>query len=57
MIRFKLFILTVYDNYQYYDATPPPSYYLHDDCDCNKGDCPPGTVYQGSCGDDMNYCC
>uniref|UniRef100_K1RA81 Uncharacterized protein n=1 Tax=Magallana gigas TaxID=29159 RepID=K1RA81_MAGGI len=47
----------VYDNYQYYYGTSPPSYFYADDCDCNKGDCPPGTTYQGSCGDDMNYCC
>lgn len=55
--RFKLLVLTVYDNYQYYYGTSPPSYFYADDCDCNKGDCPPGTTYQGSCGDDMNYCC
>ena len=48
----------VYDNYSnYYYGTSPPSYFLADDCDCNKGDCPPGTQWQGSCGDDMNYCC
>ncbi|XP_062595309.1 actin nucleation-promoting factor WASL-like [Saccostrea cucullata] len=45
--------------YNYYDYYPTsaPSYFLPDDCDCNTGDCPPGTRYEGSCGDDKNYCC
>ncbi|XP_056009104.1 uncharacterized protein LOC125663789 [Ostrea edulis] len=46
-----------YNSYYDYYGTSPSTLFLADDCDCNKGDCSPGTTYQGSCGDDMNYCC